>query len=155
MTARWPLDFDTLQKGDVITVERIETVMSTKRDDPHFWREKMHLRAMLLKARPDFTVREVRGDLVICIDDDAAKYNENRFDVGVRTMVRSHERNTRVDIRNLSPERRGTHDATLVRQGRQLHALVQVRRELRLNPVVRNTPGLPSATDEPTSRTVK
>lgn len=145
-TEKWPVDVDTLEKGTVIPRERVEIMAGIHYGDPKWGLAVLRIigtieRQLRDRGRP-MTLYQRHGAIVCCTDEEARVYNPRQFDIGVSRMVRAHERNAHVDVRNLDESSRSAHDKTLTRHGRMLQALSKARRELKPQPVERSTPGL-------------
>lgn len=145
----YPLDFESLQKGDVIPVEKVEEIARVKRDHPRFNFAALHLAKRIETELADrgraVTVRSEHGALVICTDEDASNYNERRVKAQARGMGRSVRRMVSVDRTNLSTERLPVHDRKVEIYGKMYSAMTRVRRQLTLVAANRTTPALSEA----------
>jgi hypothetical protein len=143
---QYPLDFDALQKGDVISVEQIENIFGIKRTDRNFWAKTLNLRDRIAKEMIDrnrpVTVRTSQGALHICQDREATVYNHKRVGHAYRTMIKAHRRQLCVDVSDFTVEEKTEHDKRLLTSGAMSAACMAVRRSPKLAAAVRKTPGL-------------
>jgi len=152
MTERWPIDVETLQKGDVISIERLEVIIGRPRGAPGFGLEVLKIREMIARqleviGRP-MTIRQLHGQLVLCDDETASVYNPREVEAGWRKSARAHRRNLAVDVSQLDQERRAQHDRTLVTHSRIFQAMRSARVDPELQPATRNTPPQGNREDE-------
>jgi hypothetical protein len=127
-TRAYPFETDHLKKGDRVTRETIENAYKVKAGtDEYRLRGILRAREHVLSAFADrgeiVTLSEDKYDLVILTDEEAAIYNEHRFEIALDAARRSHGRKLAVDRAQLSAESLERHDRGLVVQGRQLHAV--------------------------------
>lgn len=148
----WPLDVDTLSKGDVISIDRLEEITGKTRTDQRWalyvLRVKSAIESQLVRTGRVLTLRMSQGQLVVCVDNDASVYNENEVERGLRKMARAHQRNLAVDVLRLDEERKPSHERTLLVHGRMILAASSARRDPELKAAERVTPGLPSKTGD-------
>lgn len=143
---RWPLDVESLAKGDVIPPEIVESYGRTSRADTKAYKFKLlglrqQLTRQLAEIHGQLWVIKSEGDgLRILTDSEAVDYTNGEFNKGRRVMVRNHARAINVDVSALSAEQRATHDRNLTVQSAQLTALSQARKALRAKPHARSTP---------------
>jgi len=144
---RYPLNFDALRQGMKIPVEEVGRILGMAPSENRMF----HLKVLGLQNKIDremrnrghlWTYRIDHGSIVICTDSDAAEHNARDFRLRFRAAGRAHARNAAVDTRQLSAEKRETHERTLLVQGRMLQAARTVRSTLQVQASVRKTPGL-------------
>lgn len=128
----WPVDYDTLEKGDNISPEKCESILKIKRDDKHYGIELLKLKltietAMLERQKP-VVVRAVNDGLRVMLDNEASEYVARRFLSHERGLVRDHLRGGRVDVSKLSDDERKRHERNTQTQAFKLQALQQARR---------------------------
>ena len=137
-TEKYPFDYDALKKGDVIAAESLEGILLIKRDDARFGLKILGLKEKIeseLDARGHpVTVRIDKGSLVILTDEEAAVYNPEQFDLGVRKAGRAHRRTIAVDMNNLEDGNRKKLERRIEVQGRVLQAIRKERRVLSVEP---------------------
>ena len=144
---KYPLDFDALKKGDVISVEQQEDIFKIKAANDAFAFKSLALRQRIekelaLRGLP-VTVRHDHGALVICTDPDASAYNDRMRGKTLRAFGRAHRRNLAVDRSKLDSPGLETHDRKNGIYGAVLAAALKVRRRMVLKAAERQTPGLP------------
>lgn len=141
-----PFDFDRLKKGDIIPVERIESLSRVSRDSARYsliaLKYKDQIESELESRGRPVTVKIDRGNLVILTDSEAAEYNKTQFDARKRQMGASHRRAMQVDIGQLSDDQKERHRRNLLVQGAQLAAMRKVVR-VEASAHKRITPGAP------------
>src|SRR4051812_6492363 len=93
---RIPLDFDSLKKGDVLTVEQLEQITNHKQGTNEYNLSIMQLRAEIDRrfAEKGITIslRTIDSELHILTDDHAVGYSEERFSKGIQIMGRAHQK---------------------------------------------------------------
>lgn len=103
---KWPVDFDVLDKGDVIPVEQLEKILGIPQTHPqysvkllgwkHWLENEMAARGKLVVSRTD------HGALRILTDAEAAIYLPERFEAGLSVSTRAHRKLLHVDTTKLS-----------------------------------------------------
>lgn len=144
---KYPLDFDVLKKGDVVSVAQQEDIFQIKEAHDHFAFRSLGLKQriekeMALRGLP-VTVRHDHGALLVCTDTDASEYNDKMRARTLRSFGRAHRRNLAVDRSKLDGPALETHDRKNGIYGAVLAAALKVRRRMVLKAAERQTPGLP------------
>lgn len=151
---RFPIDYETLQKGDVVPVERIEEIVNMKRDDVRFSLKVAALvdriRRELLDRDKPWTVAVVKGQIRVLTDAEATIYQRQRREQAHRSERQAFFYISKVDVAALTPEQRVEHEREVINSGRFIQAMENVRKQMRLEASKRAVPGLPS--DSPQSR---
>lgn len=128
----FPVDFDSLQKGDVIAPEIIENAYGISRDLRAYAFAALNLKTRIeceLENRGYPVSTKIEGSSIrILTDEEAVPYNAMAFEAGVAKMGRSHRRLNLVDVGKLSQLARSTHDRAIAVQAFQLQALRKARR---------------------------
>lgn len=94
----WPLDFDALQKGDVISQERIEAIYRVKFSDADTYRlAVMKLVERIEAERSDLYPRTSKNTIVIMTDAEAEAYNCDRMKKHVEALQRDTRRRGRIE----------------------------------------------------------
>lgn len=145
MARRYPLDFDAIRKGDVLTADVLEEIFGVARSRRAYSSRQVGLakrieRELALRGRPA-TVRCVGPEVRVLLDGEASSRNGRLFVQYRRRMSRRHVKMVEVDVANLTPEERDRHGRALVVQAAQLCGL----RERRVEAAAahrRSTPGL-------------
>lgn len=147
-TEKHPFDYDSLSKGTVIPVEKLEEITRLSHEDAAY-----SLAALRLKEQIEFelesrgrpvTVATENGALCILTDEEAAEYNHRMFRQYLRRIAKSHVRKCAVDVNHLGPDEKVKHDAELVAQGRILQAMNRERRAIASEAHKRIAPGIDS-----------
>lgn len=144
---KYPLDFDAIKKGDVISVVQQEDIFKVKEGHNEFVFQSLGLKQQIekelaLRGLP-VTVRHDHGALLICTDPDASEYNDKMRARMLRRCGRAHRRNLAVDRSKLDAPALEQHDRKNGVYGAMLAAAMKVRRRMVLAPAERSTPGLP------------
>ena len=133
--AKYPLDFDSLKKGDVINSETISSIYSVPVGSDKYKLGMLALQGQIEKELAIrgllVTVKGFRYELKILTDPEAAIYNQKRFDDEKNALYRVYARKIAVDINNLTPEQKVKHQRELSVQGQYIQALTGVRRMVR------------------------
>jgi hypothetical protein len=134
-TEKFPLDFDSLKKGDVITADTITAYCGYKPDDTKFGFGALSLKSLIEKRLADRgypVTTSMRGsDLHILHDSEALFYNINERDAGERKVVRSHRRMLSVDRSQLTDSERTICDRQIQIGGWKVSALVKVQKRIK------------------------
>lgn len=145
---RFPVDYEALQKGDVITVERLEKITGKSHGTVAHQLGVLQLMGQIERdmwaANKRVTLKLDKGAIVVCTDSEAAIKNARDFMLGLRKLSRSHVRNQFVDVSQLADDERAAHERKLEVEGKYLQAVASTRKEIRLQSHSRSTPGLPS-----------
>lgn len=146
--ARYPMDYDALNKGDVLPAELLERLLRARRGTEVYRLGLLGLRDQVvrecgLRGR-HFTVVVRRDQLCVLTDEEAAEYNARAFHHGVRRSKRSLRRLVQVDAAALTAEQRREHERNVLVCGKMLQSALNERRLLTARPHVRTTPGLPA-----------
>ncbi|HEV8189480.1 MAG TPA: hypothetical protein VGP83_17125 [Pyrinomonadaceae bacterium] len=137
MQSRYPLDWELLQKGDVLDAETLKDITGKTPGSDEFRFACMGLQA-LIQEKTGFTVKlPSDNSLRVLTDPEAAAHNERLFWQFMRSMVTRHTLNCSVDVDNLEATQRAQHDRTLLAQSRYVSAVAQTTKEIVL---ARNPP---------------
>lgn len=144
---RYPVDYDAIEAGHVISRSRLAVILG-ERPGSHTFRYKLtalqrQVEQELWDRGKQLTVAQDHGDLLILDGVAASRHNRRRSRQYARRFARSHRRLMAVDVGKLSEEERREHDRALVVQGAMLAGLVAGRGEGLRIAHRRNTPGLP------------
>ena len=138
-----------LAKGDYISPEFLEGLTGFLRYTQEYSLAIMGIRDGLERKLSaignPITIKQEDKGLRLLTDSEAAEYNAHRGDALLVQMGRAHERNLAVDSNNLSQEEDREHLRSLQVQGTILSAAKKIKRQFRLRPFQRKTPGLPVA----------
>lgn len=149
---RTPLDFDSLDKGSVVTREEIECIYNCKFGTTEYSIRAMKLAETIekeLEARNLYvTVKQENGALVILDDTTASRYNAGQAMLAFSRMARRHHKLQQVDVAKLTDEDRTRHARGIMVIGTMLLAARKAKREaLKALPHIRNTPELVTIKD--------
>jgi len=140
------LNYNLLRKGDYVDPAVIEIITGEIAETPGYQLAAMNLKTeiegALQSQRRPMTLKHEGYGIRLLTDTEAAEYNKEQGEAGVRKLNRAFKRNQVVEEVNLSDPERQSHYRTLEVQGKQLQAIRKVRRELHIAPVKRRTPGL-------------
>lgn len=130
----YPLDVRTLSKGDIISAAECERLTGGKRSQPNYPLMLLGLRDAiareLKKIGVVYTLRISHGEILVCTDAEAARYNRRIVKLSVRRVRRSHIRNLHVDTSKLTDEQRKSHERSIIHSGILLAASRSSRKKL-------------------------
>lgn len=133
-SAPYPIDFDALRKGDVVSPEVISAVYGVERSSRGFQVCALNLKDRIERALGErgypVTVKTEMDAIRILTDAEAVQYNAASFERGVSAMARSHRRLAAVDHAQLDARESEKRDRLLLNQATQLLALRRSRRAL-------------------------
>jgi hypothetical protein len=143
---KWPLDFDALDYGSIISNDILEDYYGIPIDDEGFRFKQIDFIQLVdskLRSRGMIATICVRNSQIkILTHEEAAEYNRKRFNCHVAGMARVHEKNLHVCSQDLSRESRDSHTKTVMFQSKALQAVLKTKSEFQLEPVKRKTPVL-------------
>jgi len=118
--SRFPLDFDSLKRGDFLSPEAVEEATLKQRTDPDYWRAVLRLKAKIVDhfkvAHGDLVTVVQRGDgLRILTHAEQAEHAPMREERAVRQLVLSHAEGQAVDLSQLDSEQRQKHERWMLR----------------------------------------
>lgn len=149
-TQKYPLDFDALQKGDVITPEQITEIFGIEPSDRSNYQWSLRSlartieRQMQRRGRP-VTV-DIRGySIHVLTDKEAIRANEDEYQAGWRRMKRRYKKMLEVDVSNLSVEDKKVHARCVEIMSKQTQAAEKVEQRYVAEGTKRRSPGLPRA----------
>ena len=143
LTNRHPIDCDTLNKGDVISVDVLQKITKKPQGSQEYAFKLMSLQSFIHDKRADLTVRIDHDTIRILTDKESSEYNDQVFKMGMRKMKTSNGRLLMVDYSGFSDDEKQRHLRKIEVNSRTYQATILGRRgKLILPPVVRNTPGL-------------
>jgi len=145
--ARYPIDFDLLLKGQVLTAENLAHISGCQPGTTKYEFFCMTL-AQMIFSETGFTAKRCGDDLRILTDSEAAQYNARRVEQHVRGVFQRFEMLVSVDMANLSIDEKRDYERQLLNKGRYVQALLQVKRRHCLEGHTRTVPGLPGAVNE-------
>lgn len=133
-TKKWPVDFEAIKKGDIITEAQCRAALSPK-DDKDFQLKLLSLKDEIERRHADLgtvlTIKVTRNSLHVLTDPEASEYNESRQQHALRHFVKSHRRLIGVEISNLSPEQAGEHDRRIAHSSNYMSAIKDARKSNR------------------------
>ncbi len=151
-TNRYPIDFEALEKGDIIPLEKLEQITQAKKGTETFAFGALQLAASIMKAKDDMnepvTVKYNKGTLVVLEDLEASYYNDNVVTRGIRKIARGFKRMLSVDTKEFDTDQKDLHYRKLETNGKYLQAIKLIRKGKLILPAHnRATPGLPGNTE--------
>ena len=134
-SSAYPLDFDALGKGSVISADEVSAAIGLPRHDRRFPLRAMRLADSITSALAGrglrVIVRSERDALRILTDEEAVEYTERGFVESMRLAARRHVQARSIDAANLSDTSRSKLDRSLIVQAAQLSAATAARRQLK------------------------
>lgn len=134
MQVEYPIDYEKLQKGDVITAAVVHQITGLQPDDRKYGFAILKLckeaeREMYERNKPA-TCRIVGSEIHVLSDAVALEHNADQFESGLRKARRSHRRLTWVDSQLLTDEEKKTLEQRLITQSKILVAIKRERRAI-------------------------
>jgi len=133
------MDYSTLVPGDIIPQEQCEVIFgfTMKSDLAKYSLCLLNLKGQvekeLRKVGRIYTVTTQKGRINVLTHQQASQYNRRMFVAKKKSMRKANHRLAFVDISVLSHEERKEHEKQLIRQGREIMALNQVREDFRVS----------------------
>lgn len=121
-TNKYPVDFEAITKGDILTIEMLEKITAEKRESQKFIWKVLALQGQIMDET-GYTVKNDGGALVILTDEESSKYNDRMFYRFKRGMFNRHKLMQAVDVRQLSDTMRSEHERKILNQSRYISAL--------------------------------
>lgn len=105
--SRWPLDFDALQRGDLIPASKVEEIAGCTRDDRRYPMAMLRLsqqirRHFMSERGDDVTVVSDHDDIRIHTMQEQAAYTRREDDRRRRSYVRNLRSGLSVDLSQLN-----------------------------------------------------
>ncbi len=148
--SRFPFDYDTMQKGDVIPAERMSELIGEAVGSEGYklgilrWAEII-MSELAERGNPATVLPQKTGELRVLTDEEASAYHANAFTKRIRGMRRDLDGMRRVDPAVLGEEVRRQHDRRVEIMGKTYQGALSGRRAaLKLVAHERQTPGLPA-----------
>lgn len=139
MFNKFPIDFEELSKGDLLSLEELEQITGKKHGTNEFSFQLLSLQQKISDAT-GFTVKIKDGqELHILTDEEATKHNHNEFQRHKRGMFRRHNLMLAVDIAQLSESSKTAHERKLLRQGQLLQAMANSHKQKQIEVETRST----------------
>ena len=105
MTAhQHPIDFDALNKGDIITAEQIERIYQVRQGTNDYRFAMQRLRDEIERERADLVTCCDQNNVLICSDQKADEVLWQRHRLAVRSIGRNVRRRHRIDMSKLDTE---------------------------------------------------
>ena len=129
----WPMDFDTLKKGDVIPVADVERITGKKAGTKQYAFAALNIvkrmRDHLFDKEKYWTIVMRKDAICILTDIEAAEYNSHEYETSRNRLKRLHVQTLAVDSMQLSDEQRRTHYRRLQVQAFEMSAMRSARLE--------------------------
>ena len=114
---RFPLDFDALNKGDIITAKTLTEILGVRPSSARYRAKQVDLAFEIerqLKARDrDVTARLDHDDIIIVTDQDAVAYHAKLGKKAVRQLKRALRKTIEIDRGNLDSDGLKAHDRSM------------------------------------------
>lgn len=125
--SKFPLDYDLLEKGSIITVDTLTAIFNLPADDQRFKLKCLALTGEITRQLSErgieATVCQCRGAIKVLTDSEATSYNERQGLLGRRKIKRSFRRLVNVDVANLTDKEREAHEKRILLLGRLNHGV--------------------------------
>lgn len=140
---KFPLDFDTIKKGDTITEPVCREIIGTAKTEEQYQIGllglKQQIERELMQRGIVATIKITRKTIEVLTDAQASEYNEARQNYALKSFVTSHRRMLGVDSSKLTGQQVVEHDRRLTNGATYLTALTEARKTIK---------GVASATSE-------
>ena len=147
---KFPLDFDTLDKGSVIPQSKIEEILGKKANEPGYQFELLELRNRILSELAHrgkkVAIKQDHGDLVILNDGEASVYLFTWEIRHLRGYMRKHDTLLAVDSTKLSLDEKVEHRKRIEISSKYAQTLSTTTRTIMESPSGRMTLPLPATT---------
>ncbi len=124
--SKYPIDVDSLHKGQVITLDELEALTGFARSHDRFRTAVLTILEYVNDHTP-MTASYRKDGLHILTDSVASGYNNNRFEAGLRHSRKRHHKAAEVDMGNLTESEARQHVRNLANQGRIIAGITSVR----------------------------
>lgn len=102
---QWPLAFDSLTKGQVLSTAELETATLQKPADGDKWSlALLKLRTQIMQRRPDLVARVDHDTIRILSDAEVDVYSAQRAAAGVKTILVAEQMRDRIDVAALTDD---------------------------------------------------
>ncbi len=137
---RFPVDYDTIQKGDYFGPEQVEEWTGEKPGTAiyNFKMLKLCLQITqgVLDERGELWTLCIRdGGIAVLSDSDASTYNAQQFERHLNGLARSSQKMAAVDVAKLPDKVQVAHDQKLKGQGMVLASIAAARKPVKPIPV--------------------
>jgi len=124
----FPLDFNSLKRGDYLPAEAVEKATLTERRDPNYRIKSLMLRDSIREhfrtvCGDIVTVVSVRDGLRILTHQEQAEYAPQRESKAMRQIAVAQIEGRAVDLKQLSEEQRSRHERWMHRNSWRLQQL--------------------------------
>lgn len=110
---KFPIDYESLEKGDVISIAKIEHITGKKYPTQEYDLAALQLRHEIEREMEDIgypvVTRQKQGNILILKDNEAAEYTHNGFIQKLKGMGRFLDKQLQVDTNNLSSKEKKRH----------------------------------------------
>jgi hypothetical protein len=124
-TNAYPMDLDSLQKGQLITVKELEFILAVNPQKKEAFEFAVMGLQALIHSRTELTAMIAKDGLRILTDEQASIHNGRERDNAIQKARRRQRKLTQVDVSNLSESRRNAHDISILNGGRIIQAIDQ------------------------------
>lgn len=135
---KYPLDFDELKKGDVITRVEIDSIIDAEKGTEKYAFELMSFiseinRELRLRGK-DCVVCQVKGEIHILTDEEASRYTTRKFELSLAKAFKAHFQKLQIDRTKLNDLQQKDHDRQVINQGRILTVIKEEKNRILLEP---------------------
>lgn len=142
----YPLNFNRLEKGDIIQGDIIADYYGIEVTDDKYWGRQLQFKALVEKRLSErgleVTIVSEGNDLKILTDSEASRYLARQAKLDINRFERRVCAMANVDESKLTPEERVFHRQAGSLMQRQLVAINQIGRSYKVEGHKRSTPGL-------------
>jgi len=121
-TNKYPVDFEKIAKGDILTTEMLEKITAEKSGTQKYVFKVLALQGKI-SDETGFTVKSENGALLVLTDEQATSYNDRMFYRFKRGMFNRHKLMQQVDTLQLSDTMKAEHERKVLNQSRYISAL--------------------------------
>jgi hypothetical protein len=147
---KWPVDFDKLNKGDIVSREVIERWGGVSANSRLFGLKLLSLKEViereLINRGKDWTLKICDDNIVILLDAEASKYNYQMTTRRIKGVMKDHYRQLGVDTNLLSNDEKKIHDRRITIQGFLVQGVTWAKKQIGLKVHERTIPQIGGGT---------
>lgn len=144
LTDKYPIDFEAIFKGQLITVEELQKITGKKPGTDEYQFALLSLQSAI-QNKTSCTVKiQNKFELLVLTDEEASRHNHKLFLQNVRGMRSRFDLNAAVDVGELSDEQRAKHERNLVVQSLYIQAITTTAKQIAVEAHKRKLPSKPA-----------
>lgn len=141
---RWPIDFESLNKGDSIPPEKLEEITGCNRGTTDYQFAVLALQQRIMDELEDrgkpATVAFKRNVLRVLTDSEALEHNAKSYSSHIKGLRRDFGRMMNIETANLSDREKVRYEREIEIEGKVLQSIDKTRKQFRISAHKRDTP---------------